>query len=195
MRSRSPRSGKPPGAGCPIRIRLNRVSSSFANRSSAGHSARSLSRSQGKRSPARGAAVRQARQRFRQRAVGVADAGLGDGAKREPLYAARSPSQRPRSWPGPACGTVPPANCRRRSAKTPDRSCSAAAARPGCARPRRSRADAASARPDTTSASFHARLYASCRPVFMPCAPTGLWMCAASPSRKQRRSRKRAARR
>ncbi len=29
----------------------------------------------------------------------------------------------------------------------------------------------------------------------MPCAPTGLWMCAASPSRKHRRSRNRAARR
>ena len=34
--------------------------------------------------------------------------------------------------------------------------------------------NAASARPLTTSASFHARLYASCKPVFMPCAPTGL---------------------
>lgn len=31
---------------------------------------------------------------------------------------------------------------------------------------------------------------ASCRPVFMPCPPIGLWMCAASPSRKQRPSRK-----
>ena len=67
--------------------------------------------------------------------------------------------------------------------------------RPGCARPRRCRAGRRRRRPATTSASFHARLYASCRPVFMPCAPTGLWMCAASPSRKQRRSRNRSARR
>ena len=59
---------------------------------------------------------------------------------------------------------------------------------------RRCRAALASASPVTTSASFHARLYASCRPVFIPCAPAGLWMCAASPSRKQRRSRKRSAR-
>ena len=49
------------------------------------------------------------------------------------------------------------------------------------------------AQPCTTAASFHARLTASPSPVFMPWAPTGLWMCAASPSRKARPARKCAA--
>jgi hypothetical protein len=37
------------------------------------------------------------------------------------------------------------------------------------------------------------QLHASCKLVFMPCAPTGLSMWAASPRRKQRRSRNRDA--
>mmetsp|Transcript_19010 Transcript_19010/g.38525 ORF Transcript_19010/g.38525 Transcript_19010/m.38525 type:complete len:211 (-) Transcript_19010:576-1208(-) len=39
------------------------------------------------------------------------------------------------------------------------------------------------ARRSMTAASFHARLAASCSPVFIPCAPAGLWQCAASPAR------------
>ena len=42
------------------------------------------------------------------------------------------------------------------------------------------------ARPATARASFQARLYASWMPVFMPCAPVGGWMCAASPATKTR---------
>ena len=34
-------------------------------------------------------------------------------------------------------------------------------------------------RPSVTNASFRPRFQASCMPVFIPCAPTGLWMCAA----------------
>ncbi|MGX1252308.1 hypothetical protein RKD48_004819 [Streptomyces ambofaciens] len=40
--------------------------------------------------------------------------------------------------------------------------------------------------PRTTPDSFHARLNASCMPVFMPCPPAGLITWAASPARKQR---------
>ena len=36
--------------------------------------------------------------------------------------------------------------------------------------------------PQHVAASFHARFTASPMPVFMPWPPTGLWMCAASPS-------------
>ena len=44
----------------------------------------------------------------------------------------------------------------------------------------------ACAAPRSTSASFQPRFHASCIPVFIPCAPTGLWMCAASPTTKTR---------
>ena len=40
--------------------------------------------------------------------------------------------------------------------------------------------------PRAASVSFHARLCASCKPVFMPCPPTGGWICAASPARNTR---------
>jgi len=40
--------------------------------------------------------------------------------------------------------------------------------------------------PRTTSASFHPRCHASWIPVFIPFAPTGLWMCPASPAKKIR---------
>ena len=49
------------------------------------------------------------------------------------------------------------------------------------------------AQPCTTAASFHPKLNASPSPVFMPWAPTGLWMFAASPSRNARPVRKCAA--
>ncbi|HEU4412156.1 MAG TPA: hypothetical protein VFS43_43340 [Polyangiaceae bacterium] len=45
------------------------------------------------------------------------------------------------------------------------------------------------ASPRTASASFQPRLKASCTPVFMPCPPSGLWMCAASPASSTRPSR------
>ncbi len=52
----SPSSSAPSeGEGCPITIKLNWVSSSFWNKSSMEPFARNLSRSHGKRSPARGA--------------------------------------------------------------------------------------------------------------------------------------------
>ena len=59
-------------------------------------------------------------------------------------------------------------------------------ARRRCARARRCRAGARAAQPCRTAASFQARLTASPMPVFMPWPPTGLWMCAASPSRNAR---------
>jgi hypothetical protein len=52
---------------------------------------------------------------------------------------------------------------------------------------------AGSARPPVTRPSFHPRFTASWMPVFMPWAPAGLWMCAASPARNTRPARYRVA--
>ena len=46
--------------------------------------------------------------------------------------------------------------------------------------------ESAACTPLQNGGEFQARFTASPMPVFMPCPPTGLWMCAASPSRKAR---------
>ena len=74
-----------PSAGCPITIRLNRVSSSFSNRSSTGPSGRKLKCSQGKRSPACGACRGCGDADSDNGLLPVVDAGLRHGAKRSPL--------------------------------------------------------------------------------------------------------------
>ena len=61
------------------------MSSSFRNESSIAPSARNFSRSQGKRSPARGAPAGRAVEGLRQGALAVVDADLGDDAKGDPL--------------------------------------------------------------------------------------------------------------
>ena len=48
---------------------------------------------------------------------------------------------------------------------------------------------ASGARPAAVAPSFQPRFTASCRPVFMPWAPAGEWVCAASPASSIRPAR------
>ena len=84
VRSRSPSPGTPPGgAGCPITRRVNRVSSNLGEQVLGG-TVRGEREPQPRKAIARTRrAGGQARQRFRERAVRVGNAGLGDRAKGE----------------------------------------------------------------------------------------------------------------
>ena len=121
--------------------------------------------------PRRGA--RQPIFRLRKRTVAIVNRGLRYRAKREPLHAAEAHRQRCDARDDLGAQQPGDPAVRDHQPERLDRSWRAGAARPECAPPRRNRATPTSALPVATRASFQPRLYASCRPVFIPCAPTG----------------------
>src|SRR2546422_11319980 len=101
------------------------------------------------------------------------DAGLGDDAKRDLLY--RFAAQRESSDPGEDLCSEQAGNRIVGYHQPKTRSVVFSSRRAtGTRSASYESSSAGSALPSATSASFQARLYASCNPVFMPCAPTGL---------------------